>query len=63
MYSALRAAEVPLAEEQIMEQRLADLRGMYESYVSALDALLLLPLPTWIGSGTTGDWQTSTWST
>jgi hypothetical protein len=46
-----------------MEQRLADLRGMYESYVSALDALLPLPLPTWIGSRAAEDWQTSTWST
>ncbi len=51
LYDTLKAAGVPLATEHSVEQRLADLRGRYEPFISALSELLLLPLPPWIGPG------------
>lgn len=48
LYDSLRAAGVLLAEKQAVEQRLTDLRGLYEPFINALSELLLPPLPPWI---------------
>lgn len=45
-----------------MEERLADLRDMYEPYLFALAEYLSLSLPPWIPSAKTKDnWQTTAW--
>jgi hypothetical protein len=44
------------------EQKLTELRLMYEPYVCALSDLLLMPLPPWIlGSDGIDNWKTSAW--
>jgi hypothetical protein len=44
------------------EQKLAELRAMYEPYVCALSELLLMPLPPWIvGADAIDNWKTSAW--
>ena len=44
------------------EKKLAELRLMYEPYVSALSELLLMPLPPWIlGEDAIDNWKTSAW--
>lgn len=44
------------------EQKLAELRAMYEPYVCALSDLLLMPLPPWIvGAEAIDNWKTSAW--
>lgn len=44
------------------ELKLAELRSMYEPYVSALSEMLLMPLPPWIlGSEAIDNWKTSAW--
>ncbi|HEY8187344.1 MAG TPA: potassium channel family protein [Pyrinomonadaceae bacterium] len=44
------------------EEKLAQLRLMYEPYVSALSELLLMPLPPWIlGEDAIDNWKTSAW--
>ena len=44
------------------EQKLAELRLMYEPYVCALSEMLLMPLPPWIlGSDAIDNWKTSAW--
>jgi hypothetical protein len=44
------------------EERLAELRRMYEPYVEALSAYLALPLPPWVRERDRPDnWQTSAW--
>jgi hypothetical protein len=45
-----------------LEERLAELRRMYEPYVEALGRYLALPLPPWVREGDRPDnWQTSAW--
>lgn len=44
------------------EQRLAELRLMYEPYVCALSEMLLMPLPPWIlETDAIDNWKTSAW--
>ena len=44
------------------EQKLAELRAMYEPYVCALSEMLLMPLPPWIvGEQAIDNWKTSAW--
>ena len=44
------------------EQKLAELRLMYEPYVCALSEMLLMPLPPWIlASDAIDNWKTSAW--
>jgi hypothetical protein len=44
------------------EQKLAELRLMYEPYVCALSEMLLMPLPPWIvGTEAIDNWKTSAW--
>ncbi|MGE5111222.1 MAG: potassium channel family protein [Acidobacteriaceae bacterium] len=57
----LAQAGVELKRGQDAEQRLAELRSMYEPYLHALSDLLLMPLPQWIRDGRPDNWQTSSW--
>lgn len=51
-----------LKDGEDAELKLAELRLMYEPYVSALSAYLLMPLPPWIlGSDAIDNWKTSAW--
>jgi hypothetical protein len=51
-----------LKDGEEAEQRLAELRAMYEPYVCALSELLLMPLPSWIlGEDAIDNWKTSAW--
>ncbi|HEV7746795.1 MAG TPA: potassium channel family protein [Pyrinomonadaceae bacterium] len=44
------------------EQKLNELRAMYEPYVCALSEMLLMPLPPWIvGAEAIDNWKTSAW--
>jgi predicted membrane protein len=44
------------------EQKLTELRAMYEPYVCALSEMLLMPLPPWIvGTTAIDNWKTSAW--
>jgi hypothetical protein len=60
--TALGAAGVKLAASVSAEQRLAELRGMYEPFVSTLSSFLLVSLPPWMPPKESFDnWQTSRW--
>lgn len=60
--SILNAAGLPLCDGPEDEQKLADLRELYEPYVSGLGEFLCFSLPPWLPSSDTLDnWQTSAW--
>ena len=51
-----------LVDGEDTEQRLAELRLMYEPYVCALSEMLLMPLPHWIlEKDSIDNWKTSAW--
>ena len=59
---ALAAAGVRLRDGPAAEQRLGELRRMYEPYANALAEYLLMALPPWLPAGGGFDsWQTSVW--
>ncbi|HLZ56886.1 MAG TPA: potassium channel family protein [Ktedonosporobacter sp.] len=59
---ALREVGLQMRDEEGAEQRLEDLRRMYEPFVASLADHLLLTLPPWVvESRTVDDWQTSAW--
>ncbi len=58
----LRASGIELRDEEVVEQNLAELRGMYEPFVNALARHFLLGLPPVISDSQPIDnWQTSAW--
>jgi len=58
--AALTAAGMPLREGAEAEDRLAQVRGMYEPYVHALGSYLLMTLPPWVPPPDAKDnWQTT----
>ena len=60
--TTLKAANIRLREGEEADNRLADLRKMYEPFVNALSQHLLMPLPPWIPpAGVPDSWQTSPW--
>lgn len=60
--SAIAGAGLKLREGSEAEQRLSDLRRMYEPYVSSLSTYLRISIPPWIFSDPHIDnWQTSVW--
>ena len=62
MRTTLREAGTSVRDDAEADQRLAELRRMYESYVYALSVRLLLPLPPWIPAADARDnWQRSPW--
>jgi hypothetical protein len=59
--AALAAAGIQLQEGQA-DQRLTELRGMYEPYVYALASYFRLRVPPWVAQKDwVDDWQASTW--
>jgi hypothetical protein len=62
LLQALEHAGLELHERHSLETRLAELRGMYEPFISALSIYLLLPLPPiWAEGPVVDNWQTSAW--
>jgi hypothetical protein len=60
--AVLSAASIPLRDGAEADQKLAELRRMYEPYVNSLSNYLMMPLPPWILSSTVADnWRTSAW--
>jgi hypothetical protein len=58
----LAAVGIDLREGQEADDRLAELRRMYEPYLNALSDYLLMPLAEWIPvPGTKDNWQKSRW--
>jgi hypothetical protein len=58
----LIAAGLPHRKDQTVARELAELRGMYEPFVSALAQRLLFTLPAVMGDdGTPDNWQRSAW--
>ncbi len=58
----LTAAGLRLREGANADQKLAELRRMYEPYVYSLGKYLCISIPPWItGSPLTDNWQTSPW--
>ncbi|HEX8141107.1 MAG TPA: potassium channel family protein [Pyrinomonadaceae bacterium] len=58
----LTAANLSLRDGEEANERLAELRLMYEPYVNSLADYLMMPLPPWIPAKTTADnWRTSAW--
>ena len=62
MRAALSEVGLRLQLGEDAEQRLSEIRRMYEPFINALADHLLLNLPPWIiASRTVDDWQTSAW--
>jgi hypothetical protein len=58
----LKENNIELPDGEEMEQRLLDLRLMYEPYVAALSDRLVMPLPPWIlPPDAIDNWKTSAW--
>jgi hypothetical protein len=58
----LEKNDTHLTEGAAAEEKLTELRLMYEPYVCALSDLLLMPLPPWIvGEDAIDNWKTSAW--
>jgi hypothetical protein len=59
---SLRNAGLTLNDNEAVQQRLIELRGMYEPFVTALSTTLLIALPPFSPDGEPVDnWQTSAW--
>ncbi|HEY0003375.1 MAG TPA: potassium channel family protein [Pyrinomonadaceae bacterium] len=60
--AALQAAGVPLRDGADADQRLIELRRMYEPYIQSLSDAMMMPLPPWMPEKEVVDnWQTSAW--
>ena len=60
--TVLQASGNRLRDGKEADQRLTELRALYEPYVSSLSQRLLMPLPPWIRSeGVIDNWKTSAW--
>jgi hypothetical protein len=60
--TALAAENLYLSTAEDADERLGELRRMYEPYVNALSRYLYLPLPPWVSEANRADnWQTSAW--
>jgi hypothetical protein len=60
--ASLTAAGIALHAGAGADEKLAELRGMYEPYVAALSQHLIMPLPPWRAGGTSlGNWRTTAW--
>ena len=63
LYELLRGAGLELSEAGAFEQRLAELRELYEPFVNALSRHFLLTLPPILADQPKADnWQTSAWT-
>ncbi len=60
LLEALAGAGVQVRQGPAADEKLVELRRMYEPYVSALGSLLLMPLPPWVPPSQVRDnWQTT----
>ncbi|MGI8552669.1 MAG: potassium channel family protein, partial [Dehalococcoidia bacterium] len=60
--ATLSSANLAIRSGAAMDEKLAELRSMYEPYVNALSIYLLMPLPLWLPSpDAADDWQASAW--
>jgi hypothetical protein len=60
--SALSTAGLKLREGRAVEQKLSELRRMYEPYAYSLSQHMHIPMPPWVmESPRADDWQTSAW--
>ena len=51
-----------LEQENIADQRLRELRQMYETYVNSLSGYLSMTIPPWVPEASPIDnWQTTAW--
>jgi hypothetical protein len=58
----LASAHVPVCSTVAADQKLRDLRRMYEPYVAGLSERLLMPFPAWkVAAGPADNWKTSAW--
>jgi hypothetical protein len=58
----LASSGILLREGKAAEEKLSELRQMYEPYINALADYLFIPLPPWIVSASSIDnWKTSAW--
>jgi len=57
----LAEAGMTLCDRETAERGLTEHRRMYEPYVNALAARLLMPIPSWTGTSRAANWQTSAW--
>ncbi len=61
--TALASSGIPLREGPEAEQKLAELRGMYEPYIRSLADYLLVPVPSWLPAARRRfNWQTTAWA-
>ena len=61
--TTLAKAQVPLRDGAEADQRLEELRAMYEPYVAALSRHLLMPMPAWLPPDQRRyNWQTTAWA-
>ena len=60
----LAEAGLRLTDGGPFDERLIELRAMYEPYANSLSVYLLMPLPAWISApGARDNWQRSRWKT
>jgi hypothetical protein len=62
MRAILKEAGVKLVEGNVVDQKLTELRRMYEPYVHSLSSTLHIAIPPWVPkAGRIDNWQTSAW--
>jgi Ion channel len=60
--AGLAAAGVVVAADRGADDKLSEMRRMYEPFVSALSDYLLMPLPAWrVGAAARENWRSSAW--
>jgi hypothetical protein len=60
--TGLDATDVVVAGAVGDDDKLAELRRMYEPFVTALSHYLLMPLPAWrVGASTQENWRSTAW--
>jgi Ion channel len=62
MRAILKEAGINLVEGNVVDQKLSELRRMYEPYVHSLSSYLHIAIPPWVPkAGRIDNWQTSAW--
>jgi hypothetical protein len=62
MRAILKEAGIKLREGNVVDQKLSELRRMYEPYVHSLSSYLHIAIPPWVPkAGRIDNWQTSAW--
>jgi hypothetical protein len=62
MRAILKEAGIKLVEGNVVDQKLSELRRMYEPYVHSLSSYLHITIPPWVPkAGRIDNWQTSAW--